>query len=127
MDRSSGNYFTCVPEKKKIKREVMSKDWDKIEQDYSNNIPFLELIQFIKSSGISKRVYAITSLNKLIFSSNDSTELFKEELHITFHDNINMWHFVYYTIPIMPPEFDRLYEADKGIEQFKNIIKMIKW
>ena len=38
-----------------------------------------------------------------------------------------MWHFAYYAVPYKPPEFDRMYEADKGIEKFKNFIEMIKW
>jgi hypothetical protein len=104
-----------------------AKDWDKIEQHYLNSPQFLELIKFIKSSGIYKRINAFTSIDKLIVSANDPIDLFKEELHIAFHKNINMWQFAYYTIPYKPPEFDRMYEAEKGIENFKNFIKMINW
>ena len=52
----------------------MVKDWDKIEHFYSNNIPYLELIRFIKSSGISKRIYATTSHDKLIVTVNKAME-----------------------------------------------------
>ena len=44
----------------------------------------LELVRHIKSSDLSKRLFAYTSLDKLVISIYDTIEPNREALHISF-------------------------------------------
>jgi hypothetical protein len=107
--------------------------WDDIEDSFSrwfgeqhkNNIA--ELVRHIKNSGLSNRLYGLTSMNKLVIGIYDPIEWDRETLHVTFDITKNEWHFVYYSVPFQPAEFIRTYSFDKGIEKFDSFIKMIGW
>ncbi|MFL5789448.1 MAG: hypothetical protein ACJ748_15415 [Flavisolibacter sp.] len=107
-----------------------AQNWDYIENDftkpeYYSNI--LRLIKFIKSSGLSNRVYGVKSLDKLILSKYNPIDVHKEALHINFDPITNKWHFQHYSAPLNDPDFDHKYELHKGIEKFQEFVKMIKW
>lgn len=109
-----------------------ARPWSDIEQYYfdrfgGQHANLLELVRHIKNSDLSKRLFAFTSMDKLVISIYESVDIFVEALHITFDIQSDKWHFEYYAQPFKDPEFVRTYSADKGIEKFDNFIKMIKW
>lgn len=110
---------------------VETRPWSDIEQHYldfgGRHTNFVELIRHIKNSDLSKRLFAYTSMDKLVVSIYEQINTFVETLHITFDTQNNLWHFKYYAQPFGDPEFVRTYSSDKGIEKFDNFIKMIKW
>lgn len=87
--------------------------WDEIENFYIdlnkngwNNESIIKLVQHIKHTNLSSRLFAYTSHDKLVISIYNPIEWNREALYI---------------------EFERKYDADKGIEKFDNFIKMINW
>jgi len=109
-----------------------TRPWSDIEQHYlkwfdRKHSNLLELVRHIKNTDLSKRLFAYTSMDKLIVSIYDSVDPFVEALHITFNLQNDKWHFEYYAHPFNDPEFVRTYSAEKGIEKFDNFIKMINW
>ena len=109
-----------------------TRTWADIEQHYINcfggeHKNFLELIRHIKNTELSKRLFAYTSMDKLVVSIYDRIDTLVEALHITFDIQSDSWHFEYYAHPFQDPEFVRKYSADKGIGKFDNFIKMINW
>jgi hypothetical protein len=107
--------------------------WPDIEQHYidSNNRsqldPLLQLVRHIIATKLSDRLFAFTSMYKLIVGIYDPMEWNREALHIEFDGQTQKWLFRYYPTPNRPVEFERQYAADKGIEKFDNFIKMMKW
>jgi hypothetical protein len=106
---------------------VEARPWSDIEKHYEQHPNFLELVRHIKNSGLSERLFAFTSMYKLVVSIYDRIDTFVETLHITFDIEADKWHFEYFARPFKDAEFIRTYSADKGIEKFDNFIKMIKW
>ena len=112
----------------------MSRSWDDIEQYYQKRFKedercknLLKLVRHISNSDLSKRLFAFTSMDKLVISIYEQIETFREALHITFDASNNKWEFKYYSIPFQEPKFVRTYSAEKGVEKFDNFIKMINW
>ena len=108
--------------------------WAAIEQHYIdlNNHGWghnrlLELVRHIKSSDLSKRLFAYTSLDKLIITIYETIEPKREALHIEFDRELQKWSFKYYSKPDKSIEFERQYKADMGIEKFESFIKIINW
>ena len=109
-------------------------DWDNIEAHYVSlnqsgwkHERFIDLIKYIKVSGLSERLFAITSLDKLVISIYEVIDFHKEALHISFDRENLQWHFDYYAVPYKPPEFAKIYAEDKAIEKLDNFIRIIGW
>ncbi|MEP6901688.1 MAG: hypothetical protein ABJA66_08060 [Actinomycetota bacterium] len=119
--------------KKYIPETAKARSWNEIEEHftkwfdevYTDNIA--KLAQHINSSELSERLFAYTSMDKLVVSIYNPIEWNREALHITFDQHIQNWTFEYYTKPFQKTEFIRHYPAEKGIEKFDKFIKMIKW
>jgi len=110
------------------------KPWAAIEDFYVDLIAnygweqyLLDLVRHIRSTRLSDRLYACTSLDRLIVSIYDPIEFNKEVLIIAYNRSKQKWHFTYRAQPFAPIEFEREYEPSKGIEKFDNFIKMIRW
>jgi hypothetical protein len=108
--------------------------WSDIEQHYVdlNNHdwqldPLLQLVRHIIATKLSDRLFAFTSMDKLVVGIYDPMEWNREALHIEFDGQTQKWFFKYYPKPKEAVEFERQYSADKGIEKFDNFIKMLKW
>lgn len=112
--------------------EVPAKSWDYIEdqfekihqRDYSRMV---ELVQHIKESKLSDRLFAFTSVDVLIVSIYENIEKYREALHVRFDPTRKEWHFKYHAVMFKDPEFERTYPAEKGIEKFDQFVKMIRW
>lgn len=87
----------------------------------------LQLVKHIISTKLSDRLFAYTSMHKLVVSIYKPIEWNREALHIEFDVLDNKWHFKYYSKPKEPVEFERNYAPEKGIEKFDAFIKLIKW
>ncbi|MBL7869465.1 MAG: hypothetical protein JNM71_15725 [Flavobacterium lindanitolerans] len=109
------------------------RSWDDIEEhftkwfqgQYLDNIVLL--VKHIKISGLAQRLFGYTSMDKLVVGIYNPLEWNREALHIEFDFKGQKWVFKYYPKPNEPVEFERQYPADKGIENFDNFIKMVKW
>lgn len=107
--------------------------WKEIEEHftkwfggvYADNIA--KLVKHIISSKLSERLFAFTSMDKLVVANYEPIEMNKDTLHITFHSDEQKWTFEYFASPLKKAEFVRIYPTDKGIEKFENFIKMIGW
>ncbi len=117
-----------------ISQESKARPWPDIEQHYVDlNIhgwrlePLLELVRHIMATKMSDRLFAFTSMDKLIVGIYDPMEWNREALHIEFDAQSQKWFFKYYPKPNEPGEFERQYIGDKGLEKFDNFISMMKW
>jgi hypothetical protein len=113
-------------------RKAKARAWDYIENRYiedwhGKHKRLLELVQHIRNSDLSVRLFGSTSMDKLVISIYDPLDYRKESLHITFDLWNRKWHFEYIAMPFQEAEIVRTYDEEKGIEKFDNFIKMIKW
>ena len=113
---------------------VNVRPWSDIEQHYLdlNNLgwqlePLLHLVRHIIATKLSERLFAFTSMDKLVVGIYDPMEWNREAIHIAFDGQSQKWFFKYHPKPNEPLEFERQYPADKGIEKFDNLIKILKW
>jgi hypothetical protein len=109
------------------------RSWDDLEdsfnrwfgQQYKSTIA--ELIRHIQKNGLDKRIYGLSSMDKLVISIYNPIEWHREALHVTFDITSQNWHFVYYSMPFQSPEFVRTYAMENGMEKFDQFIQMINW
>lgn len=108
--------------------------WQEIEQKYADLTgihpefnPMLLLVKHIASTTLSTRLFAYTSMHKLIISIYNPIEWNREALHVEFDTLVKKWYFWYYSKPKEPIEFERTYSSEKGIEKFDAFIRQINW
>ncbi|WBA43352.1 hypothetical protein [Hymenobacter canadensis] len=111
-----------------------AKSWKSIESHYTDGVrsgrklePLLELVQLINASSLSTRLYAFTSVDKLIISIYPDIKLDREALHIVFDYYKQKWEFKYFAKSYQKPEFVRYYPAEAVLEKFEQFISMIRW
>ena len=111
-----------------------SKSWLEIENWYVELIehglkfePMLKLIQHIRNSNLNERLFAYTSIHKLVIGIYDEIEWNREALHIEFDTDNRKWFFKYLSKPYEPIEFERTYNEGLGIEKLEQFIKNINW
>jgi hypothetical protein len=108
--------------------------WKEVEEHYikldaagQGHDKMLGLARHIASADYSNRIYALTSLDKLIVGIYNPMEFERETLHIVFDRDKQKWHFTYFSMPFMPPAFQREYDSEEGIEKFDDFIKVAVW
>jgi hypothetical protein len=106
--------------------------WEYIQNRFisdfgDRHFKMIELIQHIINSGVAGRLFAYSSIDKLVISVYETIDPSKDALHITFDLVADKWHFVYFAKPFTYPEFDRMYPSAHGIEKFDNFLDMIRW
>lgn len=104
--------------------------WDNIEEHFihlKGHHRLVELVRHIISCGLSERLFAFTSVDKLVVGIYDPMERDREALHIEFDRQNQKWYFKYLSKPNVGSEFERLYDAEKGIEKFDNFIRIMRW
>lgn len=106
--------------------------WEFIERRFDQDFggldtPMSGLIQHIRHSGLSVRLFAYSSMDKLVISNDELIDPYKEALHVHFDLFSERWHFCYFAVPFKPAEFERYYPAAIGIEKFDQFLKMIRW
>jgi len=111
-----------------------SRGWDEIEHWYIELIehgltlePMLDLVKHIRSSKLKIRLYAYTSMHKLVVSIYEQIEWNREALHIEFDLETRNRFFKYWSKPFAESEFERKYSEELGIEKFDQFINYIKW
>lgn len=104
-----------------------AKTWDYIVSSFKDDPEMLGLVEHIISSDLSNRLYGMISLDRLVLSIYDKIDAHREALHIRFDRFSEKWNFKYFSVPFKPPEFERTYEKEKGIEKFDAFIRMINW
>lgn len=111
-----------------------SRNWEEIENWYIELIehglkfePMLDLVRHIRNSNLHQRLFAYTSMHKLVIGIYEEIEWNKEALHVEFDIEKRKWFFQYRAKPFRPIEFDRIYREEIGIEKFDSFIKGIKW
>jgi hypothetical protein len=108
--------------------------WQQIEEYYTDLIShgwelesMLSLIRFIRNNNLDKRLFAYTSLDKLVLTIYNPAEWHRESLHIEFERNLKKWHFEYHPKPNGPIEAERYYSEEDGINKFCQYIEWLKW
>jgi hypothetical protein len=111
-----------------------ARPWDEIERHYVDlnkhgwgHDRLLELVRHIKSTGLKDRLFAYTSMDKLVVSIYDPIEWNREALHIEFDRHNQRWNFRYISRLNEKPEFERQYNPELGLEKFDKFVAMIKW
>lgn len=119
---------------KYVPRTANARPWNEIEAHYLNlnehgwgHDKLLALVRHIKSTGLSNRLFAFTSLDKLVISIYEVIEWNRESLHIEFDRDAQKWSFKYFSKPFQDAEFIRQYDTDAGIEKFDHFVSLIKW
>jgi len=108
------------------------RSWDEIEKHFTDHFSgrhhkMLDLIKHIKKTGASQRLYALTSMDKLVVSVYGKIDLTKEALHITYNLHTDKWHFEYYAKPFHDAELVRTYDSEIGIQKFDDFLKKVNW
>jgi hypothetical protein len=108
--------------------------WEEIEKRYidliSNGLKLesiLALVQFIRTNQLDKRLFAYTSMAKLVITIYNPAEWNRESFHIQFNPHSKKWHFEYYPRPYDPTEAERYYPEEEGINKFCRYIELLKW
>jgi hypothetical protein len=110
--------------------------WDQIQGTYEYLMsgesewdlkPMLDLVKYIRSTGLAERLFGFTAHEWLHLTIYDSIEWGREELVIGFDHDTQKFSFKFLPLPFRSPEFEREYDADKGIEKLENILKLLKW
>ena len=106
--------------------------WEYIENRFQKDwgeahMPMCNLIRHIRAGDLIHRLFAYSSIDKIVISIYESIDYQKEALHIYFDPHAKQWSFEYFALPFQAPEFKRNYPAELGIEKFDNFIKMIGW
>ena len=108
--------------------------WEEIEKGYLQLIehglkfePMLNLVNHIQNSNLNERLFAFTSMHKLVVGIYDEIDWNREALHIEFDSETRKWLFKYRSKPFEPIDFERTYDEELGIEKFDQLIKNIKW
>lgn len=114
-----------------------AKPWNEIEDYYRKlfngaHLEILQLIKHISKSNLSTKLFAYTSMDKLVISIYEKIDPMKEALHISFDLKTSKWVFAYYGGPLYgqsstEPEFYRVYEKGAGIEKFDKFLERIGW
>jgi len=108
--------------------------WDKIEEYYADLVnhgltlqSMLSLVRFIRENGFDKRLYAFTSMHKLVISIYDPPEWNREALHIEFDMYSKKIHFRYYPKPFRMTEAENFYPEEDVIPRFSRYMSHLKW
>jgi hypothetical protein len=106
--------------------------WEYIENRFvsdfgGRHFKMIELIQHIRSSGLAYRLFAYSSMDKLVISIYETIDPRKDALHINFDLVADKWYFLYHAKPYTDPEFEKTYPSEKGIEKFDKFVDMIRW
>jgi hypothetical protein len=111
-----------------------ARSWDEIEEHYVElnkkgwgHGPLLDLVRHINAGGLKDRLFACTSLDKLVVSIYDPIEWDREALHIEFDRQNQRWDFKYISRPNEKPEFERQYDAELGLGKFDKFVSTMKW
>ena len=112
---------------------MKARPWDEIEERFrfsrggmhAENLG--SLITHIRKSGLSNRLFAVASMDKLIVSIYNPLEWNRESLHISFDVGKAEWHFEYRSMPFRSAEFVRNYPWELGAEKFDQFIELIGW
>jgi len=115
--------------------EVNAMSWEELGHFYtdliSHNWPLQAILPFIEhikaSDHLNQKIFACTSLDKLIISIYNPIELQREAIHIQYDKEMMLWCFKYYPYPYHEPEHERNYPGELLIEKFQNYINLLNW
>ena len=87
----------------------------------------LLLVKFIQNNHMDQRLFAYTSMHKLVVTIYNPPEWNRESLHIEFNTNSKRWHFEYRPKPFEAIEMERYCPEEEGINKFCKYIEWLKW
>ena len=119
-----------TPYKYRVTRHL---DWSEIENEYKELVqsnfffkPLLDLVLYIRENEYDKRLYAYTSMHKLVISIYPDIAWNKEALHIEL-STADKWLIEYFPKPCHSAEFVRQYAKNEIFKKFDDIIKYLNW
>lgn len=108
--------------------------WEEIEDSYIDLIsfgwqikPMHDLVKHIRNSDHKNRLFAFTSMHKLIVSIYKQIDHNSEALHIEFDQHTRKWSFQYRSKPYDQNVFKRTYNEELGIEKFEQFLEYVNW
>ena len=115
--------------------ESKAKPWEEIEHFYNDLVSqgwplkdIISVVQYIRHhDSLNQKLFACTSLDKLIVSVYNPIELNHEALHIHYEKGEKLWNFRYYSYPHSEAEHEGNYPGELLVEKFQNYIDMLKW
>jgi len=120
--------------KKSRTQLVQSISWQEIEKGYTELIkngltimPMLDLVMHIQKTGLSNRLFASMSMQKLVIGIYEELEWNNETLHVEFSNQERKWLFTYYSGSSKSINYNRVYNEEQGIEKFDQFISNINW
>lgn len=90
-------------------------------------MPMLDLVMHIQKTGLSNRLFASLSMQKLVIGIYEELEWNNETLHIDFSSQERKWFFTYYSGSSKSVNYHRVYGEEQGIEKFDQFISNINW
>ena len=88
---------------------------------------YVELVNHILKSEIHNRIYAVSSMNKIIISVYELIDFQREALHISLNPASHKLSFTYFSKPNIDPEFERCYDVKDGVPKFDQFVEMLNW
>jgi hypothetical protein len=115
--------------------ETKSRSWEEIELFYNDLISrgwplqdMILLVQYIRNDcNLNQKLFACTSLDKLVIGIYNPVELDREALHIHYEKEKKLWNFKYYPYPYHDIEHERNYPGELLVEKFQSYTDMLKW
>jgi len=112
---------------------VKAVPWNEIRSHYVQLVnhgwlyeEMIGLIDFITTGELGARLYAYTSIDKLVLSIYENITPAQEVLSIYFDRGAGMWNFQYQPEQFAKAEHERQYKDDL-IGHFQNYITLLKW
>jgi hypothetical protein len=99
-------------------------DW--VYVDKLDLMPMLNLVCYIQENDFSSRLFAYTSVTRLIVSIYNPIEHNTEALHIEYNQVLKNFSFTYYSKRFEKP-FSRVYPEDVIENKFGAFIRLIRW
>ena len=113
---------------------ITPRPWSEIEAFYVDLIlggwglnDLLSLVKYVRQNDLDKKLFAYTSLDKLIITIYNPAEFNRESLHIQYDATKKLYVFKYYPLPYEPIEFERIYSGEVLLEKFQNLLGLLKW
>lgn len=118
--------------KKYIPTLTRAQSWEYLLNRYQSELEgqfsfYVELVNHILDSEIQNRIYAVSSMNRIILSVYEQIDFHRDALHISLDPTSHKLSFTYFSKPNIDPEFVRSYDEKDGITKFDQFVKMLNW
>lgn len=87
----------------------------------------LDLVRHIRSTDLSRRLFAFTSHADLFVGMYPELDRHIEALRILFDGSSKTYEIAYWATPTVEPEVKRSYAKEGGIKKIEGFIEYLRW